>query len=118
MFAESLVSLGIMSELDAELYRRIAKDYLDRFEGYGVFVYLKTDENTLLKRIQQRGREMEKSSIDAEYLKSLNKLFDALFEALKEKEELIVIDTTELSERDTLDMVMKQLKRRGSYSMM
>ena len=115
VFGESLISMGLMSELDAQLYRRIANDYLNRFKGYDIFVYLRTDEETLLKRIQQRGREMEKSSIDAEYLSRLNKLYEVMFEALKKEEEnLIVIDTTDLSETDTLNYLTKQLNRRYS----
>eukprot|EP00331_Platyophrya_macrostoma_P010722 CAMPEP_0176426196 /NCGR_PEP_ID=MMETSP0127-20121128/11809_1 /TAXON_ID=938130 /ORGANISM="Platyophrya macrostoma, Strain WH" /LENGTH=233 /DNA_ID=CAMNT_0017807439 /DNA_START=38 /DNA_END=739 /DNA_ORIENTATION=- len=117
VFAESLVSMEIMSEFDAQLYRKIAGDYLSSFKGYDAFVYLKTDEETLLKRIRKRGREMESSSISASYLAQLNKLYDAVFENLNQKkEDVIVLNTTELSEKETLDEIIKELKSRRVLS--
>ena len=114
VFAESLVSMGLLSDIDAKLYRRIAKDYLKRFVGYDVFVYLRTNEKTLMQRIHQRGREMEKSSIEAEYLAQLNRLYESMFDVLskKEEEKLILLDNTELSEKDTLNEIIKQLQRK------
>ena len=115
VFAESLISMGLMSEIDAKLYRRIASDYIKRFVGYDVFIYLKTNEKILLERIHQRGREMEKSSIDVEYLAQLNRLYEAMFDNLskKEGEKVILLDNTELSEEKTLAEILKQLKEKS-----
>eukprot|EP00331_Platyophrya_macrostoma_P014665 CAMPEP_0176463230 /NCGR_PEP_ID=MMETSP0127-20121128/35750_1 /TAXON_ID=938130 /ORGANISM="Platyophrya macrostoma, Strain WH" /LENGTH=215 /DNA_ID=CAMNT_0017855321 /DNA_START=25 /DNA_END=669 /DNA_ORIENTATION=+ len=101
VFAESLASMGIMSEIDAEMYRKIAKDYLSRFSGYD----RKSDE----KNPTKRPRDGEKS-IDAEYLAQLNKLYDSMFDMLMKEEEqgdkIIFLDNTYLSEKETLEEVV------------
>lgn len=95
-----------MSEINTSLYRKIAGDYLASFKGYDVFVYLKTDEENFMS--QKRLRDCEVSSIDRSYLSQLNKLYDITFDDLKEKQVVIILDTTEFSEKETFTAILKQ----------
>ncbi len=75
IFAHNLYDQGQMSERDYRAYR-------DLYEGIRAFlpppdllVYLKSDVDTLLLRIKQRGRDFERD-ISPDYLDRLNRLYE------------------------------------------
>lgn len=74
---------------------------------YDIFIYLRTQPDTLVERIKLRNRKME-SDIDINYIKQLNDLYDDLFfsEILSNK---IIIDTDNLDINKTLESVIHHI---------
>jgi deoxyadenosine/deoxycytidine kinase len=74
IFAENLHRQGHLTGRDYEAYRRLYETILEDLNPPDLLIYLKTNLRTVKKRIRLRGREYE-SSVDPEYLKSLNLLY-------------------------------------------
>ena len=75
IFAQNLYRQGRMSERDWQTYYDLYRILSLLLQPPNLVVYLKASVPTLLRRIEQRGREYERS-ISGEYLASLNDLYD------------------------------------------
>ena len=74
IFARAAQKLGTLSERDYETYRRVFDIVVGELPSPDLLIYLRAPVSALLKRIQERGREME-SGISAEYLELLESFY-------------------------------------------
>lgn len=80
VFARSLYEQQILPERE---YRTLGDLYYlleDLVRPADLLVYLRASEETLLQRIEMRGRKFELTSVDREYLTALNRSYDRFFE--------------------------------------
>jgi deoxyadenosine/deoxycytidine kinase len=75
IFAKNLFSQKIFTERDWKIYQEFYQTNLNFIKHPDVLIYLKAQPETLLQRINKRGREAEKS-IDPQYIKQLNILYN------------------------------------------
>jgi deoxyadenosine/deoxycytidine kinase len=75
IFAENLHRRGFLEGRDYEAYRRLYETISASVNPPDLLIYLKSGLRTIKKRIRLRGRAYE-ASIDTEYLKDLNRLYD------------------------------------------
>lgn len=94
IFAPNLHEMGLIENRD---YR----NYIDLFENMSqlikppdLLIYLKASIPTLVEHIQERGREYE-GNISLDYLKKLNKRYNAWIESY-DKGNLLIINVDEL----------------------
>lgn len=74
IFARNLYEQGDMDERDYDAYHRLYKSISAFLPPPDLIVYLESSVETLLARIQKRGRDFERS-IQPEYLHQLNRLY-------------------------------------------
>lgn len=74
VFARNLFLQGHMSQRDFETYSTLYHSITGMLPPPDLVIYLKANEDTLLKRISMRGREYERK-ISREYLSQLNGLY-------------------------------------------
>lgn len=75
IFAKNLYRQGFISERDWKTYRELYQVLTELLPPPDLVVYLNASVPTLQHRIEQRGREYEKS-IAPDYLRQLNVLYD------------------------------------------
>ncbi len=75
IFARNLYEQGRMSERDYDAYRRLYQAVSAFVPPPNLIVYLQGSVTTLLKHIDQRGRDYERS-MSADYMEQLNRLYD------------------------------------------
>jgi len=75
IFARNLAKQGKMSERDYDTYCDLYKAIASFLPPPSLIIYLKADVDTLVKRIQCRGRDFEQD-IRTDYLEQLNGLYD------------------------------------------
>ena len=89
-------------------YERTYHLMTEKVEEPDLIVYLRADVDTLLKRIQERGRE-DKKSITPEYLETLNRLYEE-FIATKVHCPVLIINANEKNEcGDYLERTIHQI---------
>lgn len=76
VFASNLYHQGLMAERDYSSYRALYQVLSEFLPPPDLVVYLRASVETLIQRIQQRGRNYEQS-ISAEYLAQINDLYEA-----------------------------------------
>ncbi len=74
IFARNLYLQGNISERDYATYRELFDLFITMLDPPDLMLYLGAPVETLLERINQRGRDFE-STISAEYLAQLNELY-------------------------------------------
>jgi len=75
IFARNLYVQQRMSERDYEAYRNLYQAIASFLPPPSLLLYLESSVDTLLQRIQKRGRNFEQN-ISTEYLHQLNQLYD------------------------------------------
>jgi deoxyadenosine/deoxycytidine kinase len=75
IFARNLYEQGRMSERDYDAYWRLYEAVSAFVPPPNLIIYLQGNVDTLLKHINQRGRDYERS-ISKDYLEQLNRLYD------------------------------------------
>ncbi len=75
IFARALHSMGNINERDYKTYRKVFDLIVKNLPAPSLLIYLKAPVDTLLNRINQRGRAIE-SSISREYLDLLDSLYE------------------------------------------
>ncbi len=76
IFAANLYHQGLMEERDYRSYGELYQVLLEFLPPPDLVIYLRASVDTLLTRIEQRGRGYERS-ISREYLERLNQLYEA-----------------------------------------
>jgi deoxyadenosine/deoxycytidine kinase len=76
IFAPNLHAMGLMSTRDYENYTALFKSMNAMIQAPDLLIYLRGTIPTLVKQIQQRGRDYE-DSIRLDYLKRLNERYEA-----------------------------------------
>lgn len=99
IFARNLHNMGLMSDRDFENYEALFKEMSQFLQPPDLLIYLRAQVPTLVRQIQQRGRDYE-TTIRIEYLERLNRLYEAWIQEYPH--EKLIIDT------DDLDFVNNQ----------
>ena len=105
IFAKNLHELGNISDRDYENYSGLFSVMVSYLKKPDLIVYLRASTNTLLSRIEKRGRNYE-GSISTEYLDSLNISYDRWINSEKDYPVLIV-ETDDFNIFDDLHQVQK-----------
>ena len=90
IFAPNLHAMGLMSTRDFENYTSLFTSLNDMIQPPDLLIYLRGTIPTLVKQIQQRGRDYE-DSIRLDYLKRLNERYEAWISTY-DKGKLLIID--------------------------
>jgi len=93
IFAKNLHDMGLMSDRDYQNYCALFDEMASYLKAPDLLIYLRADVPTLVKQIQQRGREYE-NTIRIEYLERLNRLYEDWIESYEH--EKLVIDTDDI----------------------
>ena len=102
IFAPNLHAMGLMSTRDFENYTSLFNSLNDMIKAPDLLIYLRGTIPTLVKQIQQRGRDYEES-IRLDYLKRLNERYEAWISTYK-LGKLVILNIDELDfENDTND---------------
>lgn len=99
IFAKNLHQMNLMSDRDFKNYSALFSEMVQYLKPPDLLIYLRAEVPTLVRQIQQRGRDYE-NTIRIEYLERLNELYEDWIDRY-DKEKLI-IDT------DNLDFVNDQ----------
>lgn len=75
IFAKNLHQMGLMSERDYRNYSSLFHEMTEYLQPPDLLIYLKANVPTLVRQIQQRGRDYE-TTIRIDYLEGLNKLYE------------------------------------------
>ena len=108
--------LGNMTEAEFQAYQRTYEMMSEKVPEPDLMVYLKADVPTLMRRIQERGRESE-TTIPENYIKTLNELYE-LFVIRETSAPVLTIDANvKLGEggletylQDTIQKVTDKIK--------
>lgn len=98
IFAKNLFDMGLMSDRDYKNYKALFHEMVSYLRPPDLLIYLRAEVPTLVRQIQQRGRNYE-NSIRIEYLERLNGLYENWIDSYEH--EKLIIDT------DNLDFVNK-----------
>tara|TARA_B100000427_G_scaffold260591_1_gene224948 strand:- start:378 stop:1007 length:630 start_codon:yes stop_codon:yes gene_type:complete len=105
IFAKNLHELGNISDRDYENYSGLFSVMVSYLKKPDLIVYLRASTDTLLGRIEKRGRDYE-GSISPEYLDSLNISYDRWINSEKDYPVLIV-ETDDFNIFDDLHQVQE-----------
>lgn len=89
IFARNLYENKTMDERDYLTYTELFKDMVDHLQKPDLMIYLDGDLDTIVGRIQQRGREMEKA-VDLTYWAALQNRYQNWIQSYKESAVLFV----------------------------
>jgi deoxyadenosine/deoxycytidine kinase len=98
IFAPNLHSMGLMTTRDYENYFSLFNSMEKSIGSPDLIIYLRASVPTLVKNIQQRGREYEEA-IRLDYLKRLNERYEA-WVSQYDKGNLLIIDVDNNNFRD------------------
>jgi deoxyadenosine/deoxycytidine kinase len=102
IFAPNLHAMGLMSTRDFDNYIALYNSLNNMIQPPDLMIYLRGSIPTLVKQIQQRGRDYE-DSIRLDYLKRLNERYEAWISTYKSGK-LIILDIDDLDfESDNTD---------------
>ena len=105
IFAKNLHELGNISERDYQNYSGLFSVMVSYLKKPDLIVYLRASTDTLLNRIEKRGRDYE-GSISPEYLHSLNISYDQWINSAKDYP-VLIIETDDLNIFDDLKQVQE-----------
>ncbi|MBL7837277.1 MAG: deoxynucleoside kinase [Bacteroidetes bacterium] len=94
IFAPNLHAMGLMSTRDFENYSALFSSMNEMIQPPDLLIYLRGSIPTLVKQIQQRGRDYE-DSIRLDYLKRLNERYEAWISTYK-MGRLVILNIDEL----------------------
>ncbi len=104
IFARNLYQMGHLSEREWQTYYGLFTNMCQVLRKPDVLIYLKASVPTLQTRIQRRGRAYEQS-LPADYLASLNTLYDGWISRVRDVPVIVV-------EADHLEMLTDKAKMR------
>lgn len=99
IFAKNLHEMGLMSDRDFKNYEALFREMTHFLQPPDLLIYLRAQVPTLVRQIQQRGRDYE-NTIRIEYLERLNRLYEDWIDRYSHQK--LIIDT------DDLDFVNSQ----------
>ena len=110
IFARNLHDMGNLSNRDWDNYLGLFKTMTSFLKKPDLIVYLKASTDTLLNRIQSRGRNYEQS-INPEYLHILNIAYDKWANSISEYP-VVTVETDNFNiykDDDQLSIIEKQI---------
>lgn len=93
IFARNLNSMGLMSERDYKNYQALFIEMTEYLQPPDLLIYLRAQVPTLVRQIQNRGRQYE-NTIRIDYLERLNQLYEDWIE--RYPHEKMIIDTDDI----------------------
>jgi deoxyadenosine/deoxycytidine kinase len=93
IFAKNLHEMNLMSDRDFANYEALFHEMSNYLRPPDLLIYLRAQVPTLVKQIQQRGRDYE-NTIRIDYLERLNKLYENWID--RYPHEKLIIETDEL----------------------
>ena len=112
IFAKNLYEMGLMSERDYDNYRALFQEMITYLQPPDLLIYLRAQVPTLVRQIQNRGREYE-NTIRIEYLERLNRHYEDWIS--RYPHEKLIIDTDELEfvhDREDLGKIIDLVDQR------
>ena len=114
IFARTLHAQGSMTTVDHQNYTSLFGVMVDFLRRPDVILYLRASPETLMSRIDKRGRDSEKG-IGIDYIQRLNDAYDAWMVRAREYTEVIEIDTDAVplqGDTPAFRQLVDELKRR------
>ena len=93
IFAKNLHEMNLMSDRDFENYEALFREMSHYLRPPDLLIYLRAQVPTLVKQIQQRGRDYE-NTIRIDYLERLNRLYEDWID--RYPYEKLIIDTDDI----------------------
>lgn len=112
IFAKNLHEMGLMSDRDFDNYEALFHEMTHFLQAPDLLIYLRAQVPTLVKQIQQRGRDYE-NTIRIEYLERLNRLYEDWIDRYPHQK--LIIDTDDLdfvNNREDLGRVIELVEQR------
>jgi deoxyadenosine/deoxycytidine kinase len=112
IFAKNLNTMGLMSERDYKNYRALFHEMAEFLQPPDLLIYLRAQVPTLVRQIQQRGRQYE-NSIRIDYLERLNQLYEEWID--RYPHEKLIIDTDDIdyvNKNEDLGKVIELIEQR------
>ena len=112
IFAKNLHEMGLMSDRDFKNYEALFEEMTQFLQPPDLLIYLRAQVPTLVRQIQQRGRDYE-NTIRIEYLERLNRLYEDWIG--RYKHEKLIIDTDDLdfvNNQEDLGRVIELIEQR------
>lgn len=112
IFAKNLYQMGLMSKRDFDNYSNLFQEMVEFLSPPDLLLYLRADVPTLVRQIQQRGRDYE-STIRIEYLERLNTLYEDWIQ--RYPHEKLIIDTDHLdfvNNKEDLGKIIEMIEQR------
>ncbi len=75
IFAKNLYNINLLESREFESYYELYGQVIEKIDSPALLVYLRASSEKLLENIKKRGRSYE-TTIDKEYIKSLNELYE------------------------------------------
>jgi deoxyadenosine/deoxycytidine kinase len=94
IFARSLYEQGFMNDRDYSCYRDLFYNMVPYLPTPKIIIYLRASVDTLMNRIQHRGRDFERT-IDRGYIEYLNKAYERWIARAKSEFEILTINADE-----------------------
>lgn len=112
IFAKNLHEMGLMSDRDFNNYKALFHEMSHYLRPPDLLIYLRAQVPTLVKQIQQRGRDYE-NTIRIEYLERLNRLYEDWVAGYPHDK--LIIDTDDLdfvNDKGDLGKVIELIEQR------
>ena len=113
IFSRNLHDMGYMDDRDWQTYSDLFKNMTKFLKSPDLIIYLKADLDTILDRINKRSRDYE-ATIDPEYLKRLNLMYDEWIEGIKWTK-VLVVDTNSFNifeDKSTLETIFNNVRKK------
>ena len=105
LFAKAQHELGMMSDLEWEVYREMYDNLVEHVVPPRLMIYLRCSVETAVKRLRKRGRDYEQN-VDLNYWKLIRELYEDMFSSYEESM-LLVVDA------DKIDFVENESDRKN-----
>lgn len=112
IFAKNLHEMGLMADRDYKNYEALFAEMTRFLKPPTLLIYLRAQVPTLVRQIQQRGRDYE-NSIRIEYLERLNRLYEDWIQEYPHQK--LIIDTDDLdfvNDEEDLGRVIELVEQR------
>ncbi len=112
IFAKNLYQMGLMSKRDFDNYHNLFHEMVEFLTPPDLLIYLRAEVPTLVRQIQQRGRDYE-STIRIEYLERLNSLYEEWIQNYPH--EKLIVDTDHIdfvNKKEDLGKVIELIEQR------
>ena len=113
IFSKNLHDMGYLDDRDWKTYSDLFLNMTKFLKSPDIIIYLRADLDVLLERINNRNRDYE-ATIDPEYLKRLNLMYDEWIENITWTK-VLIIDTNTFNifeDKDTLKSIFKDIKEK------
>tara|TARA_A100001011_G_C14299591_1_gene840113 strand:- start:145 stop:762 length:618 start_codon:yes stop_codon:yes gene_type:complete len=113
IFSKNLHDMGYLDDRDWKTYSDLFLNMTKFLKSPDIIIYLRADLDVLLERINNRNRDYE-ATIDPEYLKRLNLMYDEWIKNITWTKVLIINTNTFniFKDKDTLESIFKDIKEK------